>query len=523
MKAMSFRSLLGGFAATLVLGLSGGAWSEPAWGKGPRPASLLKGPYLTDLSESGVSVRFELDGPASVEVEVRPDGADAGGLATIEDGPAVMHVVRVRGLAPARSYSYAVFIAGSAVGDGRFSTAPAPDSAAPLKFLVYGDNRSDPVTHAAVVRALAAASSDFVVNTGDMVEDGGRAEDWQSFFDVEARLLRRRPIFVAIGNHELYDDRAGANFARYFGFDQSGTPRPYGTVRLSNVRLFFLNSMHDWASGDERQWLERELGRVDAEPGVVWRIAVMHQGPWSGGPHGGSALLNRGHVPELLRAHHVDLVFSGHDHIYERGESGGIKYVVSGGGGSPLYGVSKIATTRKAEAAYHYLEVATSKDDLRLVARRIDGSILDQCGFKGGSSWDCDGPSAGRSEAREQTKNQDESARPGGALGEDGSFSAGPLSSSPSKRDPAGRCGCGCPDAGARRESAGFIVCALLLAAHRRSRHTRREKLPLGVSGERRAPPTVRPEVLRLRQPAACAKTTLFLLAKSVRRRIARA
>jgi hypothetical protein len=53
----------------------------------------------------------------------------------------------------------------------------------------------------------------------------------------------------------------------------------------------------------------------------------------------------------------------------------------------------------------------------------------------------------------------------------------------------------------------------LLFAAHRRIRHTRREKLPLGASGERRASPTVRPEVLRLRQPAACAKTTLFLLA----------
>jgi hypothetical protein len=229
--------------------------------------------------------------------------------------------------------------------------------------------------------------------------------------------------------------------------------------------------MHDWASGDERQWLERELSRADAEPGLVWRIAVMHQGPWSGGPHGGSVLLNRGHVPELLRAHHVDLVFSGHDHIYERGESGGIKYVVSGGGGSPLYGVSKIATTRKAEAAYHYVEVATGRDDLRLVARRIDGSILDQCGFKRGSSWDCDGSSAGPSEARERTKNQNESAGPSEARertkNQDGA------SSSPSKRDPAARCGCGCPGASARHGSAGLIVCMVLLAKSARRRIAR--------------------------------------------------
>jgi hypothetical protein len=235
--------------------------------------------------------------------------------------------------------------------------------------------------------------SDFLVNTGDAVAEGGSDVDWQGFFDIERPLLRDRALVAAIGNHELLGDRAGAAFARYFGSSDptiaGGVPRPYGTVRASNVRLFTLNSTHDWGAGEEREWLERELARADAEPGLAWRIVVLHQGPWSAGPHGPDRALLAAHVPELLAAHKIDLVLAGHDHLYERGE-GQLKYIISGGGGAPLYPVQTVATTRKAESAYHFVQVTTSADDVRIVALRVDGSVLDRCGFKKGSSWDCD-------------------------------------------------------------------------------------------------------------------------------------
>jgi len=381
----------------ILLPLWGAIWvwvsSSAALAQSARPVRLQKGPYLTGLCESGVDVRFELDGAAAATVEV-DRAAGATEARTFEDRTrTTMHVVRATDLAPAATYAYVVRVDGKTIGTGRFTTAPKPESGAPLKFLVYGDDRTDPTAHAAVVRELGASSSDFLVNTGDMVEDGGRAEDWQSFFDVEAPLLRDRALFVAIGNHELYDDRAGANFARYFGFSgPDGRPQPYGTFRLSNVRFFFLNSLHDWTSGEERRWLETELGRSDGEPGLVWRIAVMHHGPWSAGPHGANPALIGAHVPELLAAHRVDLLFAGHDHIYERGESAGTKFVTSGGGGAPLYRASKNPSTRKAESTYHFVEVTTGADEIRLLARRLDGSVLDQCGFGKGRGWDCDPP-----------------------------------------------------------------------------------------------------------------------------------
>ena len=354
---------------------------------------LVVGPYLTDLSDGHVEVRFELDAPAPASVVL--GGADGASAAIDrEDSSSAMHVVRVAGLHASMPYAYAVRAGGAELGHGRFTTAPEPASGASTTFLLYGDDRSDPEAHAAVVHELQATPSDFLVNTGDAVENGGRASDWLTFFQIEAPVLADRALFLCIGNHELVDDQAGANFGKYVGFrDARGTTAPYGTMRWSGVRFFFLNGMHDWTGGDERAWLERELASADGEPGVRWRIAVVHHGPWASGPHGDNAKLMAAHVPELLVAHHVDLVLSGHDHIYERGESGPLKYIVSGGGGAPLYPIRTVLpTTRKAKSAYHVVAVTASTDAIRIETKGVDGTVIDACGFPKGGSWDCDPP-----------------------------------------------------------------------------------------------------------------------------------
>jgi MYXO-CTERM domain-containing protein len=363
---------------------AGPTWAAP---------QVVKGPYLTGLSDSRVEVRFELDAPAAASVELVAEGGESPAR-TIEDPAGTMHVVRTAGLQPAKSYGYTVKVGGAVAGKGRFTTAPSPTSSTQATFLVYGDDRSDETTHAAIVRVLGGIPADFLVNTGDIVNDGGRAADWASFFRVETPLLKDRALFLSIGNHELYDDEAGANFARYFGFtDDRGALAPYGTMRWGAVRLFFLNGMHDWQKGDERQWLEQELTKADGEAGLVWRVVVVHHGPWSSGPHGGNAKLISARIPELLSAHHVDLILSGHDHIYERGQTGQLKYVISGGGGAPLYPIQQRTTsTRKAESVYHFVEVTASAEAMRIIAHTIDGTVLEACGFRKGALWDCDEP-----------------------------------------------------------------------------------------------------------------------------------
>jgi 3',5'-cyclic AMP phosphodiesterase CpdA len=423
-------------------------------GPGAGPTRMVKGPYLTGLSPTGIDVRFELDvdGPAAVEVvkEGAPPGqathtfTDHGAL----PGERTLHEVHVTGLDPGARYAYLVRAGGAVLGNGHLTTAPdpaalagagpGPGAGAPLHFIVYGDNRSDPSAHAAVVRALAQTPFDFLVNTGDIVEDGGSAQDWQTFFEVEEPILRDHALLLCIGNHELYDDAAGANFARYFGFSSSGVgaggdaPGPYGTMRFGNARFFFLNAMDDFGSGPERAWLERALASADSESGLTWRIAVVHHGPWSSGPHGPNKRLVEARIPELLALHKVDLVLSGHDHIYERGDSGSMKYVISGGGGAPLYRVPEpIGFSRRAEPTYHFVDFTVTRDAVRLVATRVDGSILDKCGFAKDGPWDCDPPPAGAPATGA-------ALRAGGAVGSPGDGGG----------RPSGKSSCGCSAVG---------------------------------------------------------------------------
>jgi hypothetical protein len=421
-------------------------------GQASAAPSFLKGPYIQQLGSTGVEVRVELDAPAAVSVEIGKAGETA--TKTMADATAsAFHVVRVTELEPATRYQYAVH-AGAVVSDkGTFITAPRDDSGAPFSFLLYGDNRSGDEVHRVVTRALLGTPSDFLLHTGDFAYAGGDEREWQTLFDIEKVLVRDRCVFSSVGNHELNGDPGAAAYARYLGPAQG---KLYGTFRWSNARFFLLNAFTSWDGGEEREWLSRELARADSEPGLVWRFAVIHHGPFSSGRHGPNERIDDARIPELLSQHKVDLVISGHDHIYERGEatSSGydVRYIISGGAGAPLYiEHSPRAYSKRFEPAYHYVELDVSFERVKLIARRPDGSLLEQCGFGHAPGWDCDGASRAAPTA---------------------SAAAFTPAADPTVANPApaaagaSRCGCGAGGTG----GAGALVLALSLVALRAGR-----------------------------------------------------
>jgi MYXO-CTERM domain-containing protein len=351
---------------------------------------FVKGPYLQGLTSSDVVVRWQGSegGPAKVVVE-GPEGRHE--ASTKQN--AAFHGVEVRSLQPATRYTYWVEAEGASSPKGSFTTAP--DGNKPFSFVLYGDNRSDRAAHERVVQALLRTPSDLLVHTGDMVASGGSEGDWQTFFDVERPLLRDRCLFGAVGNHELVGYGA-ANFLRYFSpakaSDRGGEGFGlYYSVRWSNVRFFFLNAMAPWDSSRDREWLARELGQSAAEGEGLHRIAVMHHGPHSAGPHGPNAAFVQSGAEELLRSHGVELVLAGHDHSYERGEAQGLKYIVSGGGGAPIYQRRSRPSpaTRAFEPTHHFVVVSVDGDEVKTEARRADGTTIESCRYARGEPWAC--------------------------------------------------------------------------------------------------------------------------------------
>jgi hypothetical protein len=414
---------------------------------------VLKGPYLQHTAPSSVDIDVELSKPSALTVDVTPDAQpDASARAstdatfvsrtsTFASRTATFHAVHITGLSPATRYKYVVHV-DRALLPGSFVTAPEGTSHEPFSFILYGDTRTDGPTHERVVHAIAGESYDFLVNTGDFVIEGGDERAWQTFFDIEGPLLRDHCVFACVGNHELVSDQEAAHFERYLGPEiaaPSEAAAPvYGSFRWGRARFFLLNAFTSWSSGPERAWLDDALSHADHEPDLDLRVAVIHQGPYSAGPHAGSKSLKDAHIPELLTSHHVDLVLSGHDHIYERGEAKGLKYIVSGGGGAPLYqDLTPLPSTRKVESTYNYVLITVTDKDVSTIAKRPDGSVVDRCSFARGGSWDCDPPRAAPAPSPQPA---------------------------PSKKAPADAAQCGCRVPG-RRASTGGLTWAVLAVA----------------------------------------------------------
>jgi len=105
----------------------------------------------------------------------------------------------------------------------------------------------------------------------------------------------------------------------------------------------------------------------------------VHHSPYTSGPHGpNQELLDSGLVDDMRR-YGVDMTFSAHDHLYERGLVEGLTYIITAGGGAPIYYVKENhPTSLVTEPVHHYCRVHVDGDRVELSVWRMDGSLLDE-------------------------------------------------------------------------------------------------------------------------------------------------
>jgi 3',5'-cyclic AMP phosphodiesterase CpdA len=228
-----------------------------------------------------------------------------------------------------------------------------------------------------VADRLVTLAPDFVLHTGDVIYPAGQADGYDPFFfQIYRTLLWRAPMFPTLGNHD-YGTVGGqpyldafylphnnpTNSERYYSFD-------WGSAHF--VALDF----NDGPSPAQLDWLQADLAAT-AQP---WKFVFYHQAIYSSGPHGYEPYLigKRAVLAPIFEAHHVDVVFNGHDHDYERTQSiNGVVYVVSGGGGASLYNVTPQSFSAYAEKTYHAVVVDVDGCTLNLQAVKPDGVVFD--------------------------------------------------------------------------------------------------------------------------------------------------
>jgi hypothetical protein len=205
-------------------------------------------------------------------------------------------------------------------------TLTLPNRADTLKFAVLGDSGSGDAgqyglaTQMAAVHQLFAFA--FVIMVGDNFYGSQTPAELSRKFDTPYKPLLDAGVtfHAAIGNH---DQPFTVN---YPPLNMGG--RRYYTYVLQQVRFFVLDT--NIMDGPQLRWFESEL-QQSAEP---WKIAYFHHPLYGNAGRHGSAVDIRVLLEPLLVKFGVAVVFTGHDHVYERLKpQKGVHYFVTGSGG----------------------------------------------------------------------------------------------------------------------------------------------------------------------------------------------
>lgn len=351
---------------------------------GRNDRGILRGPTLAETTQDQATIVVETD--PDVEATLEWGAGDA--LGTTRKSPAGRrHVFTIDNLAADSRFSYRVRAGSTQSAKYSFSTLPKPG--AEVRIGIYGDVRGGHATHRRIVDRMLDEALDFVVVSGDMVARGSDEGDWQKFFALTQEFRAQVPYYPAIGNHDLgLANPDGTDRAeRMLGLPSTKRPaEAYWYSRdVGDIHLVFLDS-NNYDRVEQETWLEADLAAArKAKARAI--VAITHDGPFARGYHGGNALARARIVPILTR-HKVNLIVSGHDHIYQRGEHQGLPYLVSGGGGAPLYAIRcgvpgrpkcAVEDGMQKVAREHHYAVLTVGRDLELCSRRPDGSLLEPC------------------------------------------------------------------------------------------------------------------------------------------------
>jgi uncharacterized protein (TIGR03437 family) len=258
---------------------------------------------------------------------------------------------------------------------------------------VFGDSGTGSAAQLALAkRMIDNETPSLVVHTGDLSQESGTIEQLTSnYLDVYGPLMSRAAFFATPGNHDYYTEAGAPCFAvhapppsdvpaedvgKYFSFN-------WGSAHFVSLDS---NLLEYPAAARMLEWLERDLQRQTK----FWKIVYFHHPPYPSGHHVDdpvSALVRTRVVP-ILERYGVQIVFTGHEHSYQRtvplaggepsGSAPGTVYVTSAGGGGVLHYIRSTPKHAASISAHHYIRGEIRGSRLILTAVGIEGQVIDR-------------------------------------------------------------------------------------------------------------------------------------------------
>jgi calcineurin-like phosphoesterase family protein len=260
---------------------------------------------------------------------------------------------------------------GAAPEPGTVSPLPMPSVRSATTFAVMGDSGSGDLPQQQVAEAMltyfnTARHFPFVLMLGDNLYH----DDYDNEFLVPYKPLLDRGVkfYATLGNHdrdlEIHFKPFNMGDRDRYSFDEG------------NARFVALNSNHP-ADVEQLKWLDGAFADADDK----WRIVFFHHPMYSSGIHGaeGRDVIRPAFEDTLVR-HGVNVVFAGHEHLYERiAPQRGIYQFVSGGGGRNLYKVRPSDFDEVTASEHHFMVVQIAGDRMLFEAISHGQKLID-CG-----------------------------------------------------------------------------------------------------------------------------------------------
>ena len=201
------------------------------------------------------------------------------------------------------------------VGIGVIACVPSQSGVAVVAAGDIGQCFGRPAANSGPARtaALVKPTDALVLTAGDNVYENGTAEEFATCFDPTWGAFKDR-IHPAPGNHDYNTPGAGPYFD-YFGAKAGPDRRGWYSFDHGGWHFIMLNGVADVARGSEQyRWVEADLAQSRDAPCT---IAALHYPAFNSGAVYGSvpAMLP---MFALLQEGGVEIVLSGHEHIYER-------------------------------------------------------------------------------------------------------------------------------------------------------------------------------------------------------------
>jgi hypothetical protein len=215
-----------------------------------------------------------------------------------------------------------------------------------VRFAVIGDYGQQGAALWRLEKMFEEWTVDFIITTGDNNYPVGSPETidenigqyfhsyiypYKGEYGKGSKINR---FFPTLGNHDwMWQD--AQPYLDYF--ELPGNERYY-TFTWEFIEFFALSS--DWAEPDgigknsiQAEWLREGLANSEA----VWQVVYFHHAPYSSGYHGPTV-----HMQWPFKEWGADVIFTGHDHHYERLIVDDLPYFVVGISGGPIYPIPKI-------------------------------------------------------------------------------------------------------------------------------------------------------------------------------------